>query len=148
MKFLRNPWKKWATYRRDDEQVNGRGCEPQKSVSPLSSISVKAFSSKRHHPLNWPYCSRNHPTDPPKNMTTDLFFAETPQDLPRTLFVPLKVLQYPASLQFPTNCLDCPHSYHIHQPTVYKSWFPPVRCPRKTLRILCHIKILYRCYNP
>ena len=147
--FLRN-WKKWATYRRDDEQANGRGYEPQKSVtvSPLSSISVKNSCKSLHYPLNWPYCSRKHPTNPPKNVTTDVFCAETPQDLPRTLLAALKALQNSVNLQFATSCLNCPHSYHIHRPTIYKSWFPPVRCPRKTSRILCHIRNLFPCYNP
>lgn len=121
MKFLWN-WKKWPTYRRDDEQANGHGYEPQKSVSPLSSISVKKILFKRHHhPLNRPYCSRSHPTDPQKCMTTDVFCAETLQDLPRTLFQALKDLQNLANLQFATSCLDCPHSYHIRRPTIYKS---------------------------
>ena len=93
------------------------------------------------------YCSWNHPTDPPINMTTDLFCAEIPQDLLRTLFIiALKALQHPANLQFGTGCLDCPHSYHIRRPTIYRSWFPPVRWPRKTSRILCHVR--NRCYNP
>jgi len=51
--FLRNTWKKWAAYHRDDEQVNGRWREPQTSVSPLSQPN-SPYSSSRHcddHPI-------------------------------------------------------------------------------------------------
>jgi hypothetical protein len=50
MKFLWS-WKKWAAYRRGDELAKGHSSIPQKSVSPLSSISVKAFHLKGTTPI-------------------------------------------------------------------------------------------------
>lgn len=144
--FLRKAWRKWTTHHRD-EQTNGRWCEPRESASPLTSIPVKASSSKRHYSLNWPYCSRSRPAHHPKVITTDLFCAETPYDLPGTLLVALKARQHPVNLQSmtATSCLDCPHSYHLLRPTIYKVY--PVLCSRKTSKIPCHIKKNYKCHN-
>lgn len=116
------------------------------TIEMMNRSTVAGVNLRRRH-----RSSQTHPTHHLDTVTTIPFCVEILQGLHWTLLVALKILRQPAlNVQsvIATSCLDCRHSCHIPRPvwsTIQKSRLPPVRCPRKSSRILWHTMNLYHC---